>query len=260
MAPAGTNISIEREVFPALVGRGCSATRRAATGWTSGRPTRYLQATFDILEGNVTTEIGRRLSDVGTGARRRRERSTAGSSRRRWSAADCVGRGARDRRRSHGARSSGVTVGEGAHIESSVLLDGVSVGRADDGPRARSSGPACRSASAATSTPASCSARGSRSGRTTSLPPARVSSPGWSCQTERSSFDRSTLDLDAEAIAAVDSQRAARRRPRHARSAARRAVAGRIGQPRASRLARRAGRRGDGRLGDRRRAGPRGPR
>ena len=39
MAPAGTNISIEREVFPTLVGRGAAtAIRPMATGWTSARP------------------------------------------------------------------------------------------------------------------------------------------------------------------------------------------------------------------------------
>ena len=45
----------------------------AASGyWLDiGTPERYLQATYDILEGNVTTEIGRRL-DERADARRRR--------------------------------------------------------------------------------------------------------------------------------------------------------------------------------------------
>ena len=80
--PAGhEHLDRARRVPDARRPTACSATRRAATGSTSARPTRYLQATFDILEGNVETEIGRRLRGSRAGARRRRDRSTAGWSR-----------------------------------------------------------------------------------------------------------------------------------------------------------------------------------
>ena len=65
MAAAGTNISIEREVFPTLVGRGLYGYPADGYWLDIGTPERYLQGTFDILEGNVTTEIGRRLGAAG---------------------------------------------------------------------------------------------------------------------------------------------------------------------------------------------------
>ena len=93
-----------------------------------GTPDRYLQATFDILEGNVRT-------DVGAAARR--------ASARGWSrpSSDLHGRvvapaivGAGCQIAAHaivGGRiviGTDVQIGEGAHVESSVLLDGVRIG------------------------------------------------------------------------------------------------------------------------------------
>jgi mannose-1-phosphate guanylyltransferase len=55
--------SIEREVFPRLVGDGLFG--RVADGyWLDiGTPERYLQGTFDILEGVVATAVQERLGD-----------------------------------------------------------------------------------------------------------------------------------------------------------------------------------------------------
>jgi mannose-1-phosphate guanylyltransferase len=55
--------SIERDVFPRLVGAGLYG--RVATGyWLDiGTPERYLQGTFDILEGVVSTRVKERLGD-----------------------------------------------------------------------------------------------------------------------------------------------------------------------------------------------------
>ena len=92
MAPAGTRISIEREVFPELVGGGLYGYEAAATGWTSVRPERYLQATYDILEGDVSTEVGPRVAAAGAVRCRRCARSRAACTPRR-----CVGSGLRDR-------------------------------------------------------------------------------------------------------------------------------------------------------------------
>jgi mannose-1-phosphate guanylyltransferase len=52
-----TQASIEREVFPRLVGNGLHA--RVSDGyWLDiGTPDRYLQGTFDILEGTVATRV-----------------------------------------------------------------------------------------------------------------------------------------------------------------------------------------------------------
>jgi mannose-1-phosphate guanylyltransferase len=55
------NVSIEREVWPRLIDNGLYGF--AANGyWLDiGTPARYLQGTFDILEGNVRTAVGERL-------------------------------------------------------------------------------------------------------------------------------------------------------------------------------------------------------
>ena len=61
--PAGKNVSIEREVWPVLVGNGLYGYR-ADTYWLDiGTPERYLRATFDIIEGNVETAVRERLGD-----------------------------------------------------------------------------------------------------------------------------------------------------------------------------------------------------
>jgi mannose-1-phosphate guanylyltransferase len=128
MAPAGTKISIEREVFPALVDRGLYGYEAAGYWLDIGTPERYLQATFDILEGDVSTEVGRRVAAAG-GVLREGEGGGAGGTVHAPAmlGPGCeLGPGA-----ILGARTvlgRGVTVGARAHIESSVLLDGAVVG------------------------------------------------------------------------------------------------------------------------------------
>src|SRR5436305_6946163 len=126
MAPAGTNISIERDVFPALVDRGLYGFEASGYWLDIGTPHRYLQGTFDILEGNVRTELGAELEEA-------RHLMTAGARvDGRLSAPALVGEGARiDRGAVVGRRvvlGAGVTIGEGSHVESSVLLDRAAVG------------------------------------------------------------------------------------------------------------------------------------
>jgi len=56
------NVSIEREIWPALVGQGLYGYVDDAAYWIDvGTPQRYLQATFDILEGNVRTGVAAKL-------------------------------------------------------------------------------------------------------------------------------------------------------------------------------------------------------
>jgi mannose-1-phosphate guanylyltransferase len=57
------NVSIEREVWPQLVGNGLYGYAAEAYWLDIGTPDRYLQGTFDILEGNVRTAVGERLGD-----------------------------------------------------------------------------------------------------------------------------------------------------------------------------------------------------
>lgn len=58
------NVSIEREIWPALVDRGLYGYVDGDAYWIDvGTPERYLQATFDILEGNVRTGVAAKLGD-----------------------------------------------------------------------------------------------------------------------------------------------------------------------------------------------------
>jgi mannose-1-phosphate guanylyltransferase len=128
MAPAGTRISIEREVFPSLVGRGLYGYQASGYWMDIGTPERYLQATFEILEGDVRTEVGRRVAEAGGVLRE----GGAGRGSGVVHAPALVGAGcslAADA--VIGARTvlgRDVTVGSGSHIESSVLLDGACIG------------------------------------------------------------------------------------------------------------------------------------
>jgi mannose-1-phosphate guanylyltransferase len=126
MAPAGTNVSIEREVFPRLVGQGLFGFAADGYWLDIGTPASYLQGTFDILEGNVTTEVGRQLAEAGLAL------VDGAAMRGRLVPPALVGRGCTISEHAIvGGRAvlgSGVEVGNGAHVESSVLLDGTRVG------------------------------------------------------------------------------------------------------------------------------------
>lgn len=124
--PAGTPASIEREVFPALVGHGLYGYEAGGYWLDIGTPERYLQATYDILEGIVSTEIGREL---------------AGSHLMLVGGAEVEGRVVPPALVGPGCRiasgaivggrtvlGAGVEVGAGAHIETSVVLDGARIG------------------------------------------------------------------------------------------------------------------------------------
>jgi mannose-1-phosphate guanylyltransferase len=62
LIPADQNVSIEREIWPRLIGDGMYGFADASAYWLDiGTPQRYLQATFDILEGHVRTAVAERL-------------------------------------------------------------------------------------------------------------------------------------------------------------------------------------------------------
>ena len=126
MAPPGTNISIERELFPKLVGRGLYGVVSEGYWLDIGTPDRYLQATFDILEGTVQTDLGRRLED---GRRVLADGATVGG---RVIAPALVGAGSTVAAGAivggRVALGPGVSVGAGAHVENSVVLEGANIG------------------------------------------------------------------------------------------------------------------------------------
>lgn len=109
LIPAGRAVSIEREVFPRLVGDGLHGLLLEGYWMDIGTPERYLQASWDILEGRVETRV---------------EPTTAGM---------LIAAGALiDERASVGPRavvSAGCRVERGAEVGDSVLLDGCTVGR-----------------------------------------------------------------------------------------------------------------------------------
>ena len=114
--PVGTNASIEREVFPALVGQGLYGYESGGYWLDIGTPERYLQGTFDILEGIVQTEIGQLLADAHLALT---DGALVGPGSRIAAGAIVGGRT---------VLGADVEVGEATHIETSVVLDGSRIG------------------------------------------------------------------------------------------------------------------------------------
>jgi mannose-1-phosphate guanylyltransferase len=122
----GRPASIEREVFPRLVGQGLHGHVAEGYWMDIGTPERYLQATYDILEGTVRTEVADRLGktfvcveDGSHSAGRIVPAALIESGCR-------IGAGARVGGRA--VLEHGVTVGEETTIEGSVVLRGATIG------------------------------------------------------------------------------------------------------------------------------------
>jgi mannose-1-phosphate guanylyltransferase len=126
LVPPDRNVSIEREIWPALVGKGLYGFPSESYWLDIGTPARYLQGTFDIIEGNVETAVRERLGGD-------------------WLAIDegaevlgrvippaVLGRGVRVAEGAHVGSlvvlGAGVAIGAGATVERSVLLEGVEIG------------------------------------------------------------------------------------------------------------------------------------
>jgi mannose-1-phosphate guanylyltransferase len=126
LIPAGRNVSIEREVWPRLVGEGLFAFAADAYWLDIGTPERYLQGTFDILEGNVKTAVTDRLGTSYVAVADQVE--AAG----RIVPPAIVERGCRIGIGAHVGSlvvlGEGVEVGEGSKIERSVVLNGSQIG------------------------------------------------------------------------------------------------------------------------------------
>jgi mannose-1-phosphate guanylyltransferase len=122
----GAPASIERDVFPRLVGNGLYGHVSHGYWKDIGTPERYLEATFDILEGTVQTEVAARMGPTYVCV----EDGVASSGRIIPSAlveGDCViGEGALIGGRA--VLEHGVTVGEGTTIESAVVMRGAEIG------------------------------------------------------------------------------------------------------------------------------------
>jgi mannose-1-phosphate guanylyltransferase len=108
LIPAGHEVSIEREVFPHLVGAGLYAEPLAGYWMDIGTPERYLQATWDILEGRVETAVHATSPGVFVGA------------------GCAVSESAHIAPRA--VLSSGCSIGATAEVAGSVILDGCTIG------------------------------------------------------------------------------------------------------------------------------------
>src|SRR5918997_1287774 len=118
--------SIERDVFPRLVGEGLFAYVGDGYWLDIGTPERYLEGTFDILEGAVRTAVADRMGDGFTVVHERTE--NAG----RIIPATLVERdcriGADARIGGRVVLEAGVHVGAGTSIERAVVLRGAKIG------------------------------------------------------------------------------------------------------------------------------------
>jgi mannose-1-phosphate guanylyltransferase len=106
--PPDKEVSIEREVFPRLIGRGLYGIRLEGYWIDIGTPDRFLEANWDILEKRVETVMSDQLDEpmmVGKGC----EISEGAELRQ-----PCV-------------IGDGSRIGDGAVVERSVLLDGCTV-------------------------------------------------------------------------------------------------------------------------------------
>jgi mannose-1-phosphate guanylyltransferase len=126
LIPPDRNVSIEREIWPRLVGDGLFAYAADAYWLDIGTPERYLQGTFDILEGNVQTAVTERL---GSGYVAIADEVEASG---RIVPPAIVERGSRIAPGAHVGSlvvlGAGVEVGEGSKIERSVVLNGSQIG------------------------------------------------------------------------------------------------------------------------------------
>ncbi len=66
LIPRERMFSIEREVFPQLVGQGLYGHRLEGYWMDVGTPERYLKASWDVLEGRVRTGLNDRLDGAGS--------------------------------------------------------------------------------------------------------------------------------------------------------------------------------------------------
>ena len=108
LVPAGRAVSIEREVFPRLVGEGLCGLLLEGYWMDIGTPERYLQASWDILEGRVETEV---------------EPTTPGSLVDDGAEVDPAARLGK-----RAVVASGCRIEAGAELSETVLLDGCTVG------------------------------------------------------------------------------------------------------------------------------------
>lgn len=124
LIPAGREVSIEREVFPRLVGDGLRGLRLDGYWMDIGTPERYLQASWDILEGRVRTRVRSTAPGLLVGAGAEVAAGATIGPRAVVSGGCRVAAGATVR---ESVLLRGCTVEAGARVSGSVLAPGVTV-------------------------------------------------------------------------------------------------------------------------------------
>ncbi|MGE5280734.1 MAG: sugar phosphate nucleotidyltransferase [Chloroflexota bacterium] len=124
LIPPGEEVSIERDVFPRLVGEGLHGLRLDGYWMDIGTPERYLEASWDILEGRVETRVEATAPGMLVSAGASVEGAAALGPRVVLGPRCRVGEGAEVR---ESVLLEGCTVGEGARVSGSILSAGVEV-------------------------------------------------------------------------------------------------------------------------------------
>lgn len=124
LVPAARAVSIEREVFPRLVGEGLYGLLLDGYWMDIGTPERYLQASWDILEGRVETRVeptapGRLVAADATIAADAQvgQRAVVSSGCRLDTGSDVT----------DSVLLEGCTIGAGARVRGSILAPGAEV-------------------------------------------------------------------------------------------------------------------------------------
>jgi mannose-1-phosphate guanylyltransferase len=125
LIPPEREVSIEREVFPRLVGAGLGALRLDGYWMDIGTPERYLQASWDILEGRVETRVRPTAPGLLVGAGAEVDPGATVGPRAVVSPRCRVAAGAEVR---ESVLLDGCEIGAGARVSGSVLAAGVTVG------------------------------------------------------------------------------------------------------------------------------------
>jgi mannose-1-phosphate guanylyltransferase len=126
LVPPERNVSIEREVWPLLVGNGLYGFPSESYWLDIGSPERYLQGTFDIIEGNVKTAVRERLGGDWLAI------DESAEVRGRVIPPAVLERGVRVAAGAHVGSlvvlGEDVSIGSGTTVERSVILNGAEIG------------------------------------------------------------------------------------------------------------------------------------
>jgi mannose-1-phosphate guanylyltransferase len=123
---AGQPASIERDVFPELVGRGLYGHVSHGYWKDIGTPERYLEATFDILEGSVATSVAERMGSTYVWTDGDADHAGRIVPAALVEAGCTIGEGARVGGRA--VLEHGVEIGAESTVESAVVMRGARIG------------------------------------------------------------------------------------------------------------------------------------